>query len=95
MYLLSVSGDLPDTPHSFSPPPSADSGASAPIGVMSAVSGIKRRHSRGRSVTNNSEMIRPSSAKAKLDYTSGMDMGGASLRSMSPIGPSIREAQVS
>ena len=95
MLVLSVSGDMPDTPHSYSPPPSADSGACAPIGVVSVVSGIKHRHSRGRSITNSAEMMRPSSAKAKLDYTSGMDVGGASSRSMSPIGPSVREPQVS
>lgn len=66
--LPSSTGDLPDAPSPLplsplSPPPSAESGA-----------GVRRRHTRVRSVTSRAEMMsRPSSARARVEVQQPQD----------------------
>lgn len=58
-------GEMTDGAAPLSPPLPSDSESGTLGGV------VKRRHSRGRSVTSKAEMMsRPNSAKARVDYNS-------------------------
>ena len=77
-------GDLSDIQSPLSPPPSTDSGAS-----------VKRKHSRGRSMSSRAEiMARPSSAKARVDSPSHLQLACTSPNAAQSLSGATREAQV-
>ena len=77
------------------PPAAADTGAGASVVSGGSGTSIKRRHSRGRSITSRSDMVpsRPSSAKTKVE---GATPWSDHTQTVSPAAHEVhtREAQV-